>query len=59
MACCRSATTLGVHFTYFGKTKSEALENSKDAIKGYLESLKKHPEERILEKAVEIETVTV
>ncbi|MBU2100217.1 type II toxin-antitoxin system HicB family antitoxin [Candidatus Micrarchaeota archaeon] len=28
-----------------GKTKAEALNNIKDAIKGYLESLRKHPEE--------------
>jgi predicted RNase H-like HicB family nuclease len=27
-----------------GKTRKEALENIKDAIKGYLESLKKHGE---------------
>ena len=27
-----------------GKTRREALENIKDAIKGYLESLKKHNE---------------
>ena len=27
-----------------GKTRKEALENIKDAIKGYLESLKKHNE---------------
>jgi antitoxin HicB len=27
-----------------GKTRSEAIENAKDAIKGYLESLKKHNE---------------
>ena len=27
-----------------GKTREEALENIKDAIKGYLESLKKHGE---------------
>jgi len=29
-----------------GKTKEEAIENVKDAIKGYLESLAKHPEEK-------------
>jgi predicted RNase H-like HicB family nuclease len=28
-----------------GKTKEEALENIKDAIRGYLESIRKHPEE--------------
>lgn len=27
-----------------GKTRSEAIENAKDAIKGYIESLKKHNE---------------
>jgi antitoxin HicB len=27
-----------------GKTRNEAVENAKDAIKGYLESLKKHNE---------------
>jgi predicted RNase H-like HicB family nuclease len=27
-----------------GKTRNEAIENAKDAIKGYLESLKKHNE---------------
>jgi len=27
-----------------GKTRSEAVENAKDAIKGYIESLKKHNE---------------
>lgn len=33
-----------------GETKEEALNNIKYAIKGYLESLKKYPEETILEK---------
>ncbi|MBU2476597.1 type II toxin-antitoxin system HicB family antitoxin [Candidatus Micrarchaeota archaeon] len=28
-----------------GKTKAQTLINIKDAIKGYLESLRKHPEE--------------
>jgi predicted RNase H-like HicB family nuclease len=42
-----------------GKTKAEALQNIKDAIKGYLESLAKHPEERVFESTVEIETVSV
>jgi len=42
-----------------GKTKSDALNNIKDAIKGYLESLKKHPEETIFEKTVEIADVSV
>jgi antitoxin HicB len=27
-----------------GKTRNEAIENAKDAIKGYIESLKKHNE---------------
>ncbi len=42
-----------------GETRTEALENIKDAIKGYMESLKKHNEpippgiaEEILEVAV-------
>ena len=39
-----------------GKTKKQALENIKDAIKGYLESVKKHPEEKIYKKFVRIET---
>jgi len=38
-----------------GKTKKEALKNIKDAIKGYIESLKKHPEEKISKKIVRIE----
>ncbi|MFH1663604.1 MAG: type II toxin-antitoxin system HicB family antitoxin [archaeon] len=42
-----------------GKTKAQALKNVKDAIKGYLESLKKHPEELIFEKTVEIADVSV
>ncbi|MBS3146440.1 type II toxin-antitoxin system HicB family antitoxin [Candidatus Woesearchaeota archaeon] len=40
-----------------GKTRKEALENIKDAIKGYLESLKKHNEPippTINEEVVEI-----
>lgn len=43
-----------------GKTRKEALENIQDAIKGYIESLKKHNEpvpppieEEIVEVAVE------
>jgi len=42
-----------------GKTRSEAIENIQDAIKGYLESLKKHNEpippaiqEEIIEVAI-------
>ena len=42
-----------------GKTKAQALKNIKDAIKGYLESLKKHPEERVFERKVVIEAVSV
>ncbi|ADN35931.1 putative RNase H-like HicB family nuclease [Methanomicrobium sp. W14] len=40
-----------------GKTRAEALENIKDAAKGYLESLKKHNEPippSIYEETVEI-----
>ncbi len=40
-----------------GKTRSEALENIKDAIEGYLESLRKHNEPippSIQEEVVEI-----
>ena len=40
-----------------GKTRAEALENIKDAIKGYIESLKKHKEPippSIEEEVVEI-----
>jgi len=40
-----------------GKTRAEALENIKDAAKGYLESLKKHNEPippSIFEETVEI-----
>jgi predicted RNase H-like HicB family nuclease len=41
-----------------GKTKKEALENIQDAIKGYLESLKKHGDpipSPITEEIVEVE----
>jgi antitoxin HicB len=40
-----------------GKTREEALENIQDAIKGYMESLKKHDEPippRIEEEIVEV-----
>lgn len=40
-----------------GKTRNEAIENAKDAIKGYIESLKKHNEPippQISEEIVEI-----
>ncbi len=42
-----------------GKTKAQALKNIKDAVKGYLESLKKHPEEKVFERTVEIAAVSV
>lgn len=42
-----------------GKTKVEALKNIKDAIKGYLESLHKHPEEKVFENTIEIASVSV
>jgi len=42
-----------------GKTKKDALINIKDAIKGYLKSLRNHPEELIVEKTVEIADVSV
>ena len=40
-----------------GKTRSEAVDNIKDAIKGYLESLKKHNEP--IPPSIEEETVEV
>lgn len=42
-----------------GKTKAQALKNIKDAIKGYLVSLAKHPEEKSIERQVEIASVSV
>ena len=42
-----------------GKTKAQALKNIRDAIKGYLESLEKHPEEKISERDVEIAAVSL
>lgn len=42
-----------------GKTRALALKNIKDAIKGYLVSLRNHPEERVFEKKVEIAAVSV
>ncbi len=42
-----------------GKTKKEALENIKDAIKGYLESVKKHPEEFVYKTVNEVMAITV
>ena len=46
-------------FVSQGKTRMQALRNIKDAIKGYLVSLAKHPEDRVLERMVEIEAVSV
>lgn len=42
-----------------GKTRNEALENVKDAIRGYLQSLKKHPEEKFLKSKIEIAAVSL
>jgi len=42
-----------------GESKEEALENIKDAIKGYIASLEKHPEERVFDNTVEIEAVSI
>ncbi|MEK6957682.1 MAG: type II toxin-antitoxin system HicB family antitoxin [archaeon] len=42
-----------------GKTRAQALKNIKDAIKGYLESIKKHPEEKVFKRKVEIDAVSV
>ena len=42
-----------------GKTRGQALRNIKDAIKAYLVSLAKHPEDRMLERKVEIAAVSV
>ncbi len=42
-----------------GKTKADALRNIKDAIKGYLASIEKHPEEQIAGRKVEIAAVSV
>lgn len=42
-----------------GKTKKSALKNIKEAIKGYLESLKKHPEERLYREVTEVVAVSV
>jgi len=42
-----------------GKTKKETMENIKDAIIGYIASLKKHPEEKIFENKVEIEAISI
>ena len=42
-----------------GKTKKSALKNIKDAIKGYLASLRKHPEENSYREVSEIVAVSV
>ena len=42
-----------------GKTRTEALENIKDAIEGYLESVRKHPEENVFAQASEVVAVSV
>ena len=42
-----------------GKTKKEAMANIKDAIKGYLASLKKHPEDFAYRKIEEIKAVSL
>ncbi len=42
-----------------GKTKVEALKNIKDAIKGYLESVSKHPEEFVFQDIKEIVAVSL
>ena len=42
-----------------GKTKKEALKNIKDAIKGYLHSLKKHPEENLYREVADVVAVSV
>lgn len=42
-----------------GRTKAEALRNIKDAIEGYLESVRKHPEEKVLSREIEISAVSL
>ncbi|MCD6434497.1 MAG: type II toxin-antitoxin system HicB family antitoxin [Candidatus Diapherotrites archaeon] len=42
-----------------GKTAEEALENIRDAIKGYLESLREHPEEKIYRRVSKVVTVKI
>ncbi len=42
-----------------GKTEAEALRNIKDAIKGYLKSLKKHGEETPIRNISQISEITV
>ncbi len=42
-----------------GKTKKSALKNIKEAIKSYLESLRKHPEEKQYRKIAEVVAVSL
>jgi len=42
-----------------GRTKKDALKNIKDAIKGYLASLKKHPDELVYREVKEVVAVSV
>jgi len=42
-----------------GRTKQEALENIRDAISGYLESLKKHNEKIPLRPGMQIKEISV
>ncbi|VVB99856.1 HicB_like antitoxin of bacterial toxin-antitoxin system [uncultured archaeon] len=42
-----------------GKTKIAAMKNIKDAIMGYLESIEKHPEEKVFSRQVEIAAVSL
>ncbi len=42
-----------------GKTREEALENIRDAIRGYLESLRKHNEEIPIKNIAQITEISV
>lgn len=42
-----------------GKTRTEALENIKDAIGGYLKSVRKHPEETVFTSTAEVVAISV
>ena len=42
-----------------GKTKKEAMKNITDAIMGYLESVKKHPEDFAFKRIEEIKAVSI
>lgn len=42
-----------------GRTKADALRNIGDAIKGYLVSIEKHPEEQTFDREVEIAAVSI